>query len=126
MEPLYDKMRRLNEIYKDEKVERRNRQSEKSKSQLIHIIEKKFQTTFIGNISAVEDVFGHLWGKNKAHAERTPQEKEFYLLWQQLRTRILDNGNHQARAVINELQQYLVDWRGYNMNLRSKDNVSQT
>lgn len=117
MEPLYDRMRRVNDLRKDDVKHRQHRLAEKSKTKLIQIIEKKFQTTFIGALSAIEEYFGQLWGHDKSTSARTVSEREWYDKFQELRAKILDNGNNQARAVVNELQQYLINWQGYNMNL---------
>ena len=120
MEPMYDKMRRANELHKDEQKRIEKKLEARSKAKLVEIIEKKFTTTFIGDISAIEEVFGELWGHNKPSVHRTPREREWYEAWQILRSRILDRGNKQARAVVDELKQYTVSWQGYNMNLLSR------
>ena len=120
MEPMYDKMRRANDLHKDEQKRIEKKLEARSKAKLVEIIEKKFTTTFIGDISAIEEVFGELWGHNKPSVHRTPREREWYEAWQVLRSRILDRGNKQARAVIDELKQYTVSWQGYNMHLLSR------
>jgi hypothetical protein len=110
MEPLYDKMRRVAQLRDEETAGRENRRREESKYKLKNIIEKKFKTTFIGALSCFEEEFGFLWGHGK-------QDEDLKERWERARTKILNNGNNQARAVLNELQQYLVNWQGYTMNL---------
>jgi len=101
-----------------------------SKKRLEKIIETKNKTSFIGAISAFEELFGFLWGcKNN---EITPEQQEilnvlneagfteiyFKELWEQARTQVLNNGNTQARALKNELSQYTINWERYQTILK--------
>lgn len=117
MESLYDKMRRVQDVRVNDTAQRQNRLAEKSKVALGKIIDKKFQTTFIGAISAFEEVFGFMWGHGKNNSDLTDEERMWKDKWDKVRTTILNNGNNQARAVQNELRQYLVKWQGYQLNL---------
>jgi hypothetical protein len=117
MESLYDKMRRVQDVRVNDTAQRQNRLAEKSKVALGKIIDKKFQTTFIGAISAFEEIFGFMWGHGKNTSDLTDEERMWKDKWDKVRTTILNNGNNQARAVQNELRQYLVKWQGYQLNL---------
>jgi hypothetical protein len=118
MEDLHNTMRRVSALRKDEESDRQKRLAKRSKDKLAQIVEKKFKTTFIGALSCFEELFGFLWGQGKPENQLTEREKEMYDRWQQCRTKILNNGNNQARAVLNELQQYMINWQGYSMNLQ--------
>lgn len=121
MEPMYDKMRRVAQIRSEETAIREDIRKEESKRKLKNIIEKKFKTTFIGALSCFEEEFDFLWGHGKQEEDLTQEEKSMKDRWERARTKILNNGNNQARAVLNELQQYLVNWQGYTMQLPVKE-----
>lgn len=90
------------------------RRFQQSRQRLLQILEKKLRTTFIGAISAMEEsAFGRLWGHNSRPDERTEQQQRWYEVWQQLRTKILNNGNNQLRAVQSELELYEIEYQGY-------------
>ena len=72
----------------------------KSKERLKRIIKKKIQTTMIGAISSVENLFGFLWDEKAEDAEKMHE------LFQTLRSEILDKGNHQIRNVDTEIDLY--------------------
>jgi hypothetical protein len=121
MERMYDKMLRVSQARKDELPAKQERYSQSSKDKLAAVLERKFQTTFIGALSIFEELFGFLWGHGKEVGQLTAQEKEFRKKWEEVRTLVLNNGNNQYRAVINELQQYIVTWQGYHMQLPVKE-----
>jgi hypothetical protein len=121
MDNVDNKLRRVSELRSSEENNVIRQTMERSKTKLTQIIEKKFTTTFIGALSYIEQEFGHLWGRDKAPSNRTTEEKQWYDKWERLRTSILNNGNNQARAVLNELRQYKVKWDGYKTTLRSKE-----
>ncbi len=97
--------------------------SEESKKRLETILAKKIQTTMIGALSAIEDTFGFLWGKDKR--ELSEVESKMAELYKTLRKRILDNGNNQIQAVRNELEQYSINWNRYSMVLEVKKKDGQ-
>lgn len=67
---------------------------------LINSIYKKFQTTMIGALARFEDNFGHIW-------ENEPEDSKVWDHWEYTRNSILNNGNKQARAAIEEIKLYL-------------------
>lgn len=69
--------------------------------QLLYSIQKKFQTTMIGSLARFEEVFGYLWENN--HREREMFEDK----WEDVRNNILNNGNKQLRAALNEISEFL-------------------
>jgi len=68
---------------------------------LLNNVYKKFQTTMIGALARFEENFGHLWDDDSKQAER------FAILWEDTRNAILNNGNKQARAALNDISDHL-------------------
>ena len=77
---------------------------QKSKENLSSVLKKKIQTTMIGSISSIEQHFGYLLDGE------TEEHQRMYDLFQELRSDILDKGNHQARNIDAELGQYNIEW----------------
>lgn len=113
MESLYDRMSRAAATRKVEDEANKKKYKENSSKQLLKILEKKLQTSFIGALSQFEEAFGYLWGIKKDEIDLTPQERKMRDLWNQVRTNILNNGNNQIRAISTELQQYSITFNGY-------------
>lgn len=116
MEPN-DQLRSVNERRKTEEPATLKRYQDSSRLRLFRIIKKKFNNSFIGDLSKFETHFGSLWGHGKDEMVRTPEQEAWYELWQQCRTEILNNGNHQLRAVEMELNKYSMTWNRYQMTL---------
>jgi hypothetical protein len=72
----------------------------KSSERLRRIMKKKVQTTMIGAISSLENIFGFLWEDD---SEDSQQMRE---LFDKFRSEVLDKGNHQIRNVDTELDMY--------------------
>lgn len=68
---------------------------------LIDQIYKRFQTTMIGALAKFEQSFGYLWEQDNEKGD------EFADLWEYTRNTILNNGNKQARAAINDILNYV-------------------
>lgn len=106
-----------------QRQENRERQYElDSGNRLAKILAKKFDTANIGSIASIEDHIGHLWGHGKPDAEKSQVEREWTEKWMQLRKEILDKGNHQRRASMEELNQYTVVWNRYRKTLPVREN----
>jgi len=84
---------------------------QQSKERLIKNIEKKFQTTMIGALARFEDEFGDLWGMDKDRL--TPEEEKWEEKWKYVRNEVLNNGNNQLRACLDELSNYTLSWNQY-------------
>jgi len=100
---------------------RKDKHLERCRERLGKIIEKKIKTTFIGAIVAMEDFFGFLWGHD-SDEPLTQEQLEFLDLWEDARTKILDNGNMQIRGVYEELENHTVEWNRHNMNFGIEEN----
>ena len=94
-----------------------NKYKDKSKKRLTNIVSTKIKTSFIGSISCFENHFGFLWGHGKPDEELTENEQTMRDIWEDARANILDNGNTQLRASVNELNNYSINWERYHMEL---------
>lgn len=86
---------------------------EKSKDRLKKIIDKKFLTTTIYPLSQFENAFGKLWGHGKPEGSLTQEEKTYRKLWNDCRNDILNNGNHQRRNAMSEIDMNEIKWLRY-------------
>lgn len=68
---------------------------------LLNSIHKKFQTTMIGALAKFEKSFGYLWTQDNSNREK------FEEIWEFTRNEILNNGNKQSRAAMNDIREYL-------------------
>jgi hypothetical protein len=76
--------------------------------QLLQAVRQRFQTTFIFPIAELEKDFGELWKHGEEDDTKlSDKDWEYYEKFEQLRKRILDNGNAQLRAMIQELEGFL-------------------
>lgn len=66
------------------------------------LLTKRFQTTMIGSLFEFENTFGYLWGHDKEMDQLTEREQEFSDMWEDVRNRILNNGNSQLRKTISD------------------------
>jgi len=84
---------------------RKNTHDYRSRKNLSNNLKKKIQTTMIGALSSVEKHFGFLW-----EDEDIPEDKKIQMknIFEELRSEILDKGNHQLRNVDSELSDYTV------------------
>lgn len=71
-----------------------------NEQELMNNLYKRFQTTMIGALARFEDHFGHFW-------ENEPDDSPVWDHWEYTRNSILNNGNKQARAAIDEVKNYL-------------------
>lgn len=92
----------------------RSQQEDYAKQKLRDEIEKKLKTTMIGAISSIEKHLGYLWGFGKNKQEQLTEDEEYFLnIWEEVRQEILDKGNSQKRAILDELPNYVVKWNRY-------------
>lgn len=87
--------------------------NEINNSKLRNIVDKKFRTTYIGAIYAIEKTFGVIWDKemdsyvkNKEVESYPDLNNEMLDLFADIRDEILDIGNHQCRNLKSELDEY--------------------
>jgi hypothetical protein len=82
------------------------------------MLSKRFQTTMIGALFQFEEAFGYLWGFDKDDEDLTESEHNFRLKWEDVRYRILNNGNNQLRSAIKDLEQIKSRKDHYHYNYR--------
>jgi len=90
-----------------------DRYLESCKKRLTTLIQKKIQTTMIGALAEFEQLFGYLWGMGKDDIDLDEDELNFRRQWDKARTEILNNGNSQIRACVEEIAQYTIKWNRY-------------
>lgn len=71
-----------------------------NEQELIANLYKRFQTTMIGALARFEDNFSYIW-------ENEEDNSKIWDTWEYTRNSILNNGNKQARAAIDDLKKYL-------------------
>jgi len=98
-----------------------------SKKKLMDNMEKKVKTTMIGALASFENEFGSLWGQNADNLSDSLSEEEQYWLdrWDGVRTEILNNGNNQIRAAMEEIAQYTLTWNRYKTDFIVKKQGNQ-
>jgi hypothetical protein len=101
----------------DFRAARDDRYKEVSKDKLYKASKKKIQTTMIGALSTVEEVFGFLWGIDIPEEERTDEQKKVHELYEDIRAKILDRGNTQIRNLESEFVNYDITRKKYLINL---------
>ena len=118
-----DKLRRVNQQRKSvEEPAKELRYQDASRKRLARILKKKMTTAFIGALARFEQFFGEeIWGHGKPEEECTPEQLAWREVWEECRTEVLNNGNHQWRAVENEVVQYVVAWNRYQTTLPVKE-----
>lgn len=80
------------------------------KRRLMSIVEKKCKTIMIGAIAQIEEEFGdELWGDKDTEVAG----KYWYAKFQALRNKILNNGNTQIRAILDEMSNHTITWERY-------------
>jgi hypothetical protein len=92
---------------------------EKSKDRLNKNCKKKVQTTMIGALSSIEEHLGFLWGHESDDPLSEEQEK-MRLVYEELRSDVLDKGNTQIRNIDAELTQYDITWNRYQYQIPIK------
>lgn len=117
MESNDDKLEKVVNHMKNQKVAACDNYKFQSKRRLQKSIETKINTTMIGAISAIEQKFGDLWGQGKPVSQLNDLEREMLTLKEELRTAILNNGNAQKRAAVVEIDQYEIEWNRHHMDM---------
>jgi hypothetical protein len=80
------------------------------------VLTKRFQTTMIGALHEFEKAFGYLWGINKSEDQLTDSELDFEDRWILVRNQILNNGNHQLRKCLADLDSIKYHYKLYKRN----------
>jgi hypothetical protein len=108
---ICENMRKVNQ-------ERRNLGARRK---LMKNIETKFKTTTIGILARCENSLGELWGHGLDVKDLSADQKQMREVWECLRSDILNHGNGQLRAAMDELMRYTVEWNDYKIDFIIKD-----
>lgn len=101
--------------------ERRERERKASdRDRLGRLLEKRLLTATVGDLARIEAYFGHLWGQDKAHEDRTENEQKWLEHFLSLRDEILDHGNQLIRGTRQELDLYAVEFVGRTIRVRPR------
>ncbi len=106
-----DEHEELKRIYDEARKKNEENYKNNSKTRLTKNMARKFQTTMIGALAKFEEEFGDLWGQNCD--SMTDEEQYWHDKWQFVRTAVLNNGNNQLRAALDEISQYTLTWNRY-------------
>ena len=87
---------------------------EPNERRLLDNVYKKFQTTMIGAIARFENNFGYLWDND------SKQSLAMENLWEDTRNSILNNGNKQARAAMDDIGDFLVNRSRSGVSVKQK------
>ena len=99
---LHDAMKKRHE----EKI------SQSSRKRLKEIVEKRIRTTMIGALAELErSSFGKLFGYDKTNL--TEEERKWKIIWDEIRTNILNQGNNQLREAVRDLEQFEAKFKPY-------------
>ncbi len=86
-----------------------------SNDRLREICTKKIDTTMIGSLDAVESEIA-VYSEGLSESEKLKLKG----LYSKIRSRVLDNGNNQKRAITEEFKHYIIDWQKYTMTMQVK------
>ena len=104
---------RMRKQVDDAKRVNREKFEASSKKRLTTNVKKKFDTTMIGALARFEEYFGALWGMGLDEHELNPEEQIWRERWELVRKEVLDNGNNNLRAALDEIAQYTMTWDRY-------------
>ena len=86
-----------------------------SNERLKDICLTKINTTMIGALDAVESEI-EVFSEDLTESEKLKLKG----LYSRIRSRVLDNGNNQKRAIAEEFKHYVIDWQKYTVTMQVK------
>ena len=114
-----DNLRRANEAFKKASGNSKKGGNQDAFRHFQHALQTRLQTIMIGDVAAIEEMLGSLWGHGKTAQDKTEEELWWLKRWQTLRNRILDNGNKQLRCLLAELNKLDVSPRMYQWEFKN-------
>jgi DNA-binding transcriptional MerR regulator len=116
-----DKLKEARRLLDSKQAERVKKEREAfldaSRERLKTACLKKIDTTMIGALDAIEKELSELIG-DCSNADQIMLKEAFL----RARSKILDNGNNQKRAISDEIRHYIVDWQMYTITMPVKGN----
>jgi hypothetical protein len=119
----FDKSRK---ILEEENREKEVLEKNIAKEKLERVLQKKFNTTFIGALDSFEQAFGYLWRHGENYASLSENEKRFRELWNDTRNEVLNKGNAQLRGALQEVSEYTLVWNRKNYQFKLENNIRST
>jgi len=90
----------------------KNRKEEAFKNLLRSMITTRMRTAFIYPLAQLEELFGELWGHDIDDKTQLDEDHlEWLSVYKQYRKAVLDNGNVQLRAILDELDNYKIEFK---------------
>ena len=114
---MSDEFRKMKELKRQAVEKNKQLYEENSRKRLGKIVQTKVKTTMIGALSEFESAFGSLWGHGLPEDQLTVDQKLWRTHWEDTRKAVLDKGNHQIRAIAQEIDQYSISWNRYSITL---------
>jgi hypothetical protein len=87
---------------------------------LSQLIKKRMTTTIVGIIASFEEVFDESFPDN--YDKATKEELEFQDKFDEFRESAFDKGNHQLRELLKDLEQFKIEYSGYQYQFVKKRN----
>lgn len=94
-------------------MQRRKLDNISDKQELRKYITTSIRTTMIGSLSAFEEQFGYLWGHGNDPKDRTEEQQYMFILWQEVRSNILDLGNNSIDIANRSTNKYNISKKGF-------------
>jgi hypothetical protein len=88
----------------------------KYQQEILKNIETRLRTIMIGSLSRIEKHFGYLW--NYGDDMETKNHEIFSDKWEDLRLEILNHGNNQIRAAIDDMEMFFNKENKYAYNYK--------
>ena len=91
---------------------------QESKNQLINVVEKRIKTTMIGAIATIEESLSCFWKTEEGSMNE--EQKQIYNIFQDMRSKILDNGNNQIRLLEKDVDNFNIEAKKYHISFQIK------
>lgn len=75
----------------------------RQKKRIIGSVTSKTRTSFIYCLAEFEELFGFMWGHGEKEENLEEEQRINRKFYEELRNKILDNGNNQIRKIEKEL-----------------------
>jgi hypothetical protein len=108
----------IRKFTQQQKEERRQEFLAQSNEKLHNTIKSFLMTTAIGDISKFETSFGDLWGHGLTEDKLTQDQLDNRRIWNEVRTKILDELNKKIRLLESIFGEYTIEWKRYHKELR--------
>lgn len=106
-------------FHREQAEERRKVQNrDEDRIKLAENFARKLMTTGVGALAAFEAAFGYLWGQDGETL--TENQKQFRVLYQQVRDEVFDLINQQSRGMQAEISLHSIEFIGHKVKFNMK------